>query len=272
MTDTPPASSPMTAVQADDLAAAEVAAGIMRRTLAHTEYAGGSLIDVAPGTQWPDVDVHATEEGYYVPSREVIEGEERYGPGTYASVRAGKPAPAEHRHRSADARDHHLAKEPSSGSAISERETYVTDEQQRNMSVLTRHLAAEQDHQMAETLATLHPECLFEDQPLGWTLRGREGARQHYEFWWSTFGVHLDAGQLHWTRDDLAIGEAVFAGRHVGDFFGRSATGRSIVLPFVVIVSFRDGLLAGERFTYDMASLLRQLGYDVLDPAAARAA
>jgi SnoaL-like polyketide cyclase len=125
---------------------------------------------------------------------------------------------------------------------------------------------------MAETLATLHHECLFEDQPLGWTLRGREGARQHYDFWWSTFDVHLDAGQLHWARADLAIGEAVFAGRHVGDFFGRSATGLRISLPFVVVVSFRDGLLSGERFTYDLASLLRQLGYDVLDPAAARAA
>jgi hypothetical protein len=89
MTDTPPVSSPMTAVQADDLAMAEVAAGIMRGTLAHTKYARGWLIDFAAGTQWPDVDVHATEERYYVLSGEVIEGEERYGPGTYVVFAPG---------------------------------------------------------------------------------------------------------------------------------------------------------------------------------------
>ncbi len=89
MTDTQPASSPMTAVQADDIAPAEVAAGIMRRPLAHTQYARGWLIDFAPGTEWPDVDVHATEERYYVLSGEVIEGEERYGPGTYVVFAPG---------------------------------------------------------------------------------------------------------------------------------------------------------------------------------------
>jgi predicted ester cyclase len=36
-------------------------------------------------------------------------------------------------------------------------------------------------------------------------------------------------------------------------------TGRQIRFPFVVFVTFKDGLLAGERFVYDMAGLLRQL-------------
>jgi hypothetical protein len=89
MTDTPPASALMTAVQVDDIPPAEVAAGIMRRTLAHTQYARGWLIDFAPGTQWPAVDVHGTEERYYVVAGEVIEGEERYGPGTYVVFAPG---------------------------------------------------------------------------------------------------------------------------------------------------------------------------------------
>ncbi len=109
-----------------------------------------------------------------------------------------------------------------------------------------RRVARRARRAMDETLATLHPDCLFEDQPLAWTLRGREGARQHYEFWWSTLGAHLEAGQLHWPRADLAIGEAAFAGRHVGEFFDVPPTGAAIYLPFVVVVSFRDGPLAGE--------------------------
>ena len=89
MTDTPPVSAPITAVEVDDIAPLEVAAGVMRRTLAHTQYAHGWLIDFAAGTQWPDVDVHATEERYYVLTGEVIEGEERYGPGTYVVFAPG---------------------------------------------------------------------------------------------------------------------------------------------------------------------------------------
>jgi hypothetical protein len=89
MTDTPPASALMTAVQVDDIPPAEVAAGIMRRTLAHTQYARGWLIDFAPGTQWPDIDVHATEERYYVVTGEVIEGEELYGHGMYVVFAPG---------------------------------------------------------------------------------------------------------------------------------------------------------------------------------------
>jgi hypothetical protein len=41
------------------------------------------------------------------------------------------------------------------------------------------------------------------------------------------------------------------------------------VQPFIVILSFRDGLMLGERFHYDLASLLRQIGPDPI-PALAR--
>jgi quercetin dioxygenase-like cupin family protein len=83
MSDTDSTSTLTTVVQIDDIAPVEVVAGITRRRLTHTEYARGWLIDFAPGTEWPEVDVHATEERYYVVSGEVIEGEERHGPGSY---------------------------------------------------------------------------------------------------------------------------------------------------------------------------------------------
>ena len=73
----------------DDVEPAEVAPGIVRRDLPTTDHARGWVIDFAPGTQWPNVDVHATEERYYVISGEVIEGEHRHGPGTYVVFAAG---------------------------------------------------------------------------------------------------------------------------------------------------------------------------------------
>ena len=43
-------------------------------------------------------------------------------------------------------------------------------------AVVNRHLAAENEHRMEETLAALHPEYLFEDLPLEKTYHGRAGA------------------------------------------------------------------------------------------------
>lgn len=142
---------------------------------------------------------------------------------------------------------------------------------QINESCLHAHLAAEGRHDMAATLATLHPRCVFLDEPLVLRFGGREGARAHYEMWWNGFGATLDGGVLHWVGEDLVIGDSTFVGRHDGQFAGLASTGRPLRLPFVVFVSFRDGLLAGERFVYDLNGLLRQLGHPSFTPAAGAA-
>jgi len=79
----------MRTLQVNDVDTVEIAPGIIRRQLPKTEYAGGWMIDFAPGTQWPEVDVHDTEERYYVISGEVIEGEHRLGPGSYVLFAPG---------------------------------------------------------------------------------------------------------------------------------------------------------------------------------------
>jgi AcrR family transcriptional regulator len=136
-----------------------------------------------------------------------------------------------------------------------------------NEACVRRHLIAETGHDMEATLATLHPECVFVDDQLGRRWHGHDGARRHYEMWWSAFGVTPQHGRLHWAADDLAIGEAVFAGRHVGPFAGLEPTGRPLELPFVVFVTFADGLVSGERFVYDLNTALRQLDEPAFEPA-----
>lgn len=97
--------------------------------------------------------------------------------------------------------------------------------------------------------------------------RNRSGAADHYRQWWRCFDVTVRR-ETHqsacWVSADLFISEATWRGTHVGDFLGIPATGKAIVQPFVVVVSFRDQLMAGERFYYDLASLVRQLGRDRL--------
>lgn len=89
-----------------------------------------------------------------------------------------------------------------------------------NEQCLLVHMKAEAEHDMAAVLATIHPDALFEDQPLGLVLNGRDATARHYRTWWDAFGIQTDGGVLHWVSDDLAIGEADFVGTHVGRFLG----------------------------------------------------
>lgn len=67
----------------------QVAPGTTRRRFTETGFARGWLIEFAPGTEWPSVDVHETEERYYVPRGEIIDGDATYPEGSYVTFPAG---------------------------------------------------------------------------------------------------------------------------------------------------------------------------------------
>jgi steroid delta-isomerase-like uncharacterized protein len=129
-----------------------------------------------------------------------------------------------------------------------------------NMQVVAKHIAAENSHQMDATLATLHPDCVFEDIALGRTFTGHEGASQYYRMWWDAFAVEVQGSVVHWTTEGQLVAEGRYVGRHTGRFLGIEPTGRPLSLRFAVFVDFRDGLMAGERFYYNLGSIMEQLG------------
>jgi anti-sigma factor ChrR (cupin superfamily) len=77
------------ALQLDDAVPVEVGPGCLRRTLPSTGGVRVWAVDMAPGSQWPHVDVHDTGEGVYVVRGELIEGEQRFGPGSYLCFAPG---------------------------------------------------------------------------------------------------------------------------------------------------------------------------------------
>jgi steroid delta-isomerase-like uncharacterized protein len=129
-----------------------------------------------------------------------------------------------------------------------------------NAAVLHRHVAAETAFDMEGTLATLTQDCLFEDVPSGEVYRGHEGVRTYYREWWEAFANVPSGSRRHVPAGDLLIVETRFVGTHRGTYGGRAPTGRAIDLPVAIFVSFREGLMAGERFYYDRATLLAQIG------------
>jgi len=127
-------------------------------------------------------------------------------------------------------------------------------------ALVSTHLAAENEHRLEDTIATLHEECVFEDRTLGQTFHGRQGAAQYYTTWWNAFDLVVKGEKRHWTSEPVLIAETHYQGTHIGEFLGIPATGKPIDFPLAVIITFRDGLMAGERFYYDLATLLRQIG------------
>ncbi|MGH3313546.1 MAG: cupin domain-containing protein [Streptomyces sp.] len=82
-------SSDVQILHVDEVEPVEVVPGIIRRRLPATERACGWMYDFAPGTEWPEVDVHEGEERYYVISGEFIDRGQRLGPGSYVVFAPG---------------------------------------------------------------------------------------------------------------------------------------------------------------------------------------
>ena len=138
------------------------------------------------------------------------------------------------------------------------------------LQVLDRHLAAENAHDLAGTLATLTADCEFVDGALGMRWSGHDGAAAHYTMWWNAFDLRVIGERLH-LADESAVAETTWKGTHVGTFAGVAATHRAVEFTVAVVVEFRDRLMASERFYWDAAGLARQLGVatiGVVDPTA----
>ncbi|WTX00797.1 ester cyclase (plasmid) [Streptomycetaceae bacterium NBC_01309] len=131
---------------------------------------------------------------------------------------------------------------------------------EEHLELLKRHQAAENAHDLEATLATLADDCVFHDLPSGRRWIGHEGATEYYQTWWKAFDHRVTSERLHFPAPHLAIAETRWAGQHVGEYWGIAPTGRPIDVPVVIFVEIRDGLMAGERFIWDRASLLTQLG------------
>ncbi|RPE77209.1 dimethylsulfonioproprionate lyase family protein [Vulcaniibacterium tengchongense] len=76
---------PLRALRLDDAAGFAIGPGCVRRDLPSNPGVRVWVVEMAPGAQWPDHDHHDTGESYYVIEGEVIEGEARYGAGTYVN-------------------------------------------------------------------------------------------------------------------------------------------------------------------------------------------
>jgi ketosteroid isomerase-like protein len=130
----------------------------------------------------------------------------------------------------------------------------------QNMKVLIDHVNAETAFDLEGTLATLTDDCVFEDMPSAEVFRGHIGVTNYYREWWNAFGNTPSGSKRYVPDENCLIVETRFVGVHKGHYRGIEATGRPINLPVAIVVTFKDGLMCGERFYYDRATLFSQIG------------
>jgi hypothetical protein len=130
-------------------------------------------------------------------------------------------------------------------------------------ALLERHLAAEAVHDPEAAAATYHDECWYENAALGLRFEGREGVAFQYATSWAFIA---DMAARYDYEVDLG-GTIVQCGRITGvagtDVVGVPCTGGPVDFAFTAVISFRDGLMEGERVYYDLGDFCAQIGADV---------
>ncbi len=72
------------AIRVEEISPVVIGPGCTRRDLPSTSSVRVWVVDMEPGSTWPHIDRHDQHgEEIYVVSGEVIEGDDRYGAGTY---------------------------------------------------------------------------------------------------------------------------------------------------------------------------------------------
>lgn len=109
--------------------------------------------------------------------------------------------------------------------------------------------------------------------PGGIRLEGRAGAEMFYDVWQNAFPDNRIEVKSIVADEGSACIEALFTGTHTGALITGAgevpATGARVAVPFVHLISVRNGKTAYGRLYFDTAELATQLG--LMQPAAAEA-
>ena len=82
--------SNLNSIDPNDIASVKVGPGCFRRDLPSNESVRIWIVEMEPGSQWPYEDIHdETGEQVLILSGELIEGDRRFGPGTYLNFGPG---------------------------------------------------------------------------------------------------------------------------------------------------------------------------------------
>lgn len=129
------------------------------------------------------------------------------------------------------------------------------------MFELAQGLAAAKSRQdVPEAMKLLHEDMVLEAPAFGSLARGLAANEQTLELFFTTFPDYQVTLEGHASNENTLIcwGRALMT--MTGDRFGEIPNGKRAELPVFIQFSFKDDLIAGERFVFDLSALCSQSG------------
>ena len=91
---------------------------------------------------------------------------------------------------------------------------------------------------------------------------GPEEVARRYRGLWATFpDLKVEMRRIISVQENIAISEHMLSGTHGGNLFGVPATGKHVEVETAVVWDIVDGRIRGETVYFDVATMLRQVGY-----------
>lgn len=106
----------------------------------------------------------------------------------------------------------------------------------------------------------LHRDMLLESPAFGTRARGPTENKRTLTRFFESFPDYEVAVDGHASNDDVLVCWGTARMTMTGDRFGVAPTGRRAELPVFLQFTFKDGLIAGERFFFDLSALCAQSG------------
>ena len=125
----------------------------------------------------------------------------------------------------------------------------------RNREVMNRYW--DSDHQ---DLSMMADDVVFTHMATGDEHRGPAAVRRMLDYiYHQAFDATADI-RSRLVGERQAMIEADLVGKHIGEFAGIPATGRSVRVPFCVVYDLADARIARARVYMELPVMMRQLG------------
>ncbi len=132
-------------------------------------------------------------------------------------------------------------------------------------ALLREHLKAESDHDMAALLDGFTEDCFNDIACLPKRFVGPKRVAERYRAHWRGFpDFKVRIRRVLAADANRVVTENQWTGTHLGPFQGIPATGRRVRVRSLVVWHFRGDRLWGETVFFDVGSILKQIGAEVV--------
>jgi steroid delta-isomerase-like uncharacterized protein len=125
------------------------------------------------------------------------------------------------------------------------------------------HLCAETAQDLDALLAGMTEDCfnLVVPDPTPLYRGPAEVARRYQALWAALPDLEVKLRRVITVGEDIAVTEHRLSGTHGGSLFGIPPTGLPVAVDTAVVWELRSGRIRGETVYFDLATILRQIGY-----------